>query len=63
MILSRSILYALVVIVLNQDKIDNFLPDFYDKIAIDYNLNGIQFRVKSNKKFKIHRKLLKLLIR
>lgn len=52
MILSRSILYALVVIVLNQDKIDNFLPDFYDKIAIDYNFNGIQFRVKSNKKFK-----------
>lgn len=39
-------------LVLNQDKIDNFIPDYYDKIAIDYNYSGIQFRVKSNKKFK-----------
>lgn len=52
LILTRSILYALLVLVLNQDKIDNFIPDYYDKIAIDYNYSGIQFRVKSNKKFK-----------
>lgn len=52
LVLSRSILYALLVLVLNQDKIDNFIPDYYDKIAIDYNYSGIQFRVKSNKKFK-----------
>ena len=52
LLLTRSFLYALVVLVNNQDKIDNFVPEYYDKIAIQYHYNGIQFRVKSGKKFK-----------
>lgn len=50
--LSRLTLYALEVIVSNQDKIDNFIGETYEKIGIDYSYNGKQFRVKNNKKFK-----------
>lgn len=50
--LSRLTLYALEVIVSNQDKIDNFIGETYEKIGIDYSYGTKQFRVKNNKKFK-----------
>ncbi|AXH16426.1 hypothetical protein CP985_10300 [Malaciobacter mytili LMG 24559] len=50
--ISRLILYAATIIIKNQDKINSFIPDTYDKIGVDYIYENIQFRVKNNKKFK-----------
>lgn len=50
--LTRLILYSLEVLVSTQDNIDNFIGETYEKLAIDYSFNTVQFRVKNNKKFK-----------
>lgn len=50
--LNRLIIYALAILVPNQDKIDNFIPEKFDRVGIDYIYEGVQFRCKNGKKFK-----------
>jgi len=50
--ITRPLLYALNVIVKTEDKIDNFDPDIYKKIGVDYSYDNIQFRIKNKLKFK-----------
>jgi len=50
--ISRLILYALSVIVSNQDKIDNFIPEELQRVGVSYKIDGIDFRVRNNKKFR-----------
>jgi DNA topoisomerase-1 len=50
--ISRAILYALNILVSNEDKINNFYPETYKKVGVDYSYDNIQFRVNNKLKFK-----------
>ena len=50
--INRAMIYTLGLLVPVEDKIDNFQPEIYQKIGIDYNIKNCQFRVKNNNKYK-----------